>query len=136
MGEEVLKCSLAELPGEPAGAGREDGSRRWVESVYREHPAVADIVVFDDRLGQLVALVISAQPGEDELRRVLDEIARRRLPGRARIADFVSLTPDDPLVGALCPAADGPRRDVIWGLLVGCIETLTLAGHRFDVVPE
>jgi hypothetical protein len=126
---------LAKLPGEPASAERGDGSLRWSESVYREHPAVADIVAFDDRRGQLVALVISDEAREDELRRVLDEIARRRLPGRARIADFVSLTPDDPLVRALCPA-EGPRRDVIWGLLVGCIEALTLAGHRFDVVPD
>ena len=100
-----------------------------VERVYREHAAVQDIVVFSDQLGQLVALVIS-EASEADLRGVLDELARRRLPRDAHLVDLVALHPGDPLVSSLFLATGLPRRELIWQFLVGSIETLTMAGHR------
>jgi len=110
------------------GAAR-DVALQHLEMVYREHPEVKDITMFADQLGQFVALVISDEQDEDRLRRALDEIARRH--GSARIVDFVALPAKDVLIPALFPVADRPRRDLIWQLLVGCIDTLSPAGFRF-----
>jgi long-chain acyl-CoA synthetase len=99
-------------------------SPEWVEGVYREHAAVKDIVVFGDKLEQLVALVVSDEPSEDDLRCALDDTATRRLPDYARVSEFVSLQPGDPLVLELFTVTGRPRRDLIWQLLVGSIDTL------------
>jgi hypothetical protein len=103
-----------------------------IEALYREHPAVRDVVVFGDQLGQLVALVVSELASDDDLRCALDEVTSRRLHGSARIVDFVSLPPGDPLTSSLFTAAGAPRRDLIWQFLVGSIETLTMAGSRLS----
>lgn len=100
-----------------------------IEAVYREHPTVKEIVVFNDRSGQLVALVVSDEANDPRLRRAFDQIASRT-PGCARVEDIVSLRSDDPLMPALFAATGSPRRDVIWQFLVGCIETLTTGGYR------
>jgi long-chain acyl-CoA synthetase len=100
-------------------------SPEWVEGIYREHEAVKDIVVFGDKLEQLVALVVSEHDSEPAMRRALDEMAQRRLPDYARVSDFVAVTPDDPLVAQLFTVTGRPRRDLIWQLLVGSIDSLT-----------
>jgi hypothetical protein len=68
---------------------------------------------------------------ETELRPVLDEIASRS-PECACITDFVALAPDDPLLPAMFIAAGDQRRDLIWQLLVGCIDTLARAADRIS----
>lgn len=105
-------------------------SPEWVEGVYREHDAVKDIVVFGDKLEQLVALVVSEEPSETELRRALDETALRRLPDYARVSDLVALRPSDPLVVELFTVTGRPRRDLIWQLLVSRLEMLAAARPR------
>jgi hypothetical protein len=95
---------------------------------YRNLAEVDDIVMFADRFGQRVALVVS-DADEDDLRRVLDDCARAS-DDCICIADFVSVAPDDPLFHALFTASGEPRRDLIWQLLVGCIESLTVEGDR------
>ena len=102
-------------------------SPEWVEGIYREHAAVKDIVVFGDRLEQLVALVVSDEPDDGGVRQALDDTATRRLPDYARVSDFVALQPGDPLVPQLFTVTGRPRRDLIWQLLVGSIDTLTAA---------
>jgi hypothetical protein len=101
-----------------------------IERIYREHPLIKDIAVFE--ITPCVALVVSPV-SERDLRSVLDEIASRS-PECTRIVDFVALYPDDPLVPPLFPAA-GPRRDLIWEILVGCIEMLTFVPEP-NYVPE
>jgi hypothetical protein len=99
-----------------------------VEKLYRAHPAVQDIAVFDDQVGQLVALVVSDEH-DDGLRHALDAIAG---DGRyARIVEFVSLTSSDPLITVLFSGRGQPHRDLIWQFLVGGIETLARSGARF-----
>ena len=107
----------------------DDSDGSGVECIYLEHPDVEYIAVFRDRLGQRVALVVS-EVTEADLRPVLREIASLS-PACACITDFVALLPDDPLVPAMF--ADGnQRRDLIWQLLVGCIDTLTRAADRMS----
>jgi len=110
------------------------GSLDRLEHFYREHLQVKHIAVFGDLLGQRVALVVS-RVSEDDMRRVLDDIASRSLEC-ACIADFVALQPHDPLVFAMFPAGREPRRDLVWRLLVGCIETLTFAADRMTPTGE
>jgi long-subunit acyl-CoA synthetase (AMP-forming) len=95
-------------------------SPEWVEGVYREHPAVREIVVFGDNLERLVALVISDRSVFDSqmLRRALDETAERRLPDYAQVAWFVALRHDDPVLSDLFTVTGRPRRDLIWQMLV------------------
>lgn len=99
-------------------------SPEWVEGIYREHASVKDIVVFGDKLEQLVALIVSDEPVEHDLRVALDTTAERRLPDYARVSDFVALRPHDPRVTDLFTVTGRPRRDLIWQLLVGSIDTL------------
>jgi hypothetical protein len=132
MGEDVPKYSLTGLRGELTNTKPRDLSLQWVEMIYREHAAVKDIVVFGDQFGQLVALAVSEDASEDDLRCVLDEIASQPLPGYAHVVDFVSLQPNDPLVSAWFTAIGSPCRDLIWQFLVGSIETLTSAGYRLS----
>jgi hypothetical protein len=105
------------------------GSLDRIERVYREHSEVEDIAVFSDRLGQRVALVVS-EVTEADLREVLDEIASHSSECVC-ITEFVALAPDDPLVPPMFIAGD-QRRDLIWHLLVGCIDTLTRAADRMS----
>jgi hypothetical protein len=95
---------------------------------YRELVEVDDIVMFADRFDQRVALIVSTA-SEEELRRVLDDCARRSA-ACVCIADFVSVAPHDPLFHMLFTVSGKPRRDLIWRLLVGCTESLTLDGDR------
>jgi hypothetical protein len=90
------------------------------ERIYRAHPLVNDIAVFE--ITPCVALVVS-EVSERDLRGVLDEIASRS-PECTPIVDFVALYPDDPLIAPLFTAG-GQRRDLIWEILVGCLEMLT-----------
>jgi hypothetical protein len=101
-----------------------------IESIYREHTMVQDVVAFHDRLGQLVALIVSREPDDSSLRQVLDETARRCPADCPRIVDFVALPPGDPLVPALFTAEGRPRHALVWQFLVGSIDTLTAAGDR------
>jgi len=126
MGGDVPKFNTTEPSGRSSAV---EVPLQRIEAVYRNHPMVKDIVVFNDRLGQLVALVVSDEVNEGNLRRALDQVADHSA-GRAQLVDLVSLPPDDPLVPALFNATGSPRRDVIWQFLVGCIETLTTAGRR------
>jgi hypothetical protein len=99
---------------------------------YRNLAEVDDIVMFADRFGQRVALVVS-DADEDDLRRVLDDCARHS-DECICISDFVSVAQDDPLFHALFTARGEPRRDLIWQLLVGCIESLTVEGERMTAI--
>lgn len=101
-------------------------SPEWVEGIYREHDAIKDIVVFGDKLEQLVALVVSDHGNSAEVQRALDETAQRRLPDYARVSDFVMMAPSDPRVAELFTVTGRPRRDLIWPLLVGSIGSLTV----------
>lgn len=94
-----------------------------VERIYRAHPLVHDIAVFGDARTPCVALVVS-EASERDLRSVLDEIARRS-PACTPLVDFVALAPGDPLIAPLFTAPGGPRRDLIWEILFGCLEMLT-----------
>src|SRR5262249_30669485 len=99
-----------------------------LEKLYRTHPAVQDIAVFVDQLGQLVALVVTDEL-DDRLRHALDSVAGDR--PSARIVEFVSLTSNDPLIPVLFSGKGHPYRDVIWQFLVGGIETLARSGARY-----
>jgi hypothetical protein len=107
----------------------DDSDVSEVERIYLEHPDVENIAVFGDRMGQRVALVVS-ELTEADLRPVLSEIASLA-PACACITDFVALPPDDPLVPPMFARGD-QRRDLIWQLLVGCIDTLTRAADRMS----
>jgi hypothetical protein len=124
--------SLIGVPGEQANAAARDVLLARIEALYGEHPAVNDVVVFGDQLGQLVALVVSEHANDNDLRCALDEVATRRLHRAARIVNFVSLQASDPLASLLFISAGVPRRDLIWQFLVGSIETLTTAGYRLS----
>lgn len=102
-----------------------------LETLYRQHPAVIDIAVFVDRLGQLVTLVVSEEADEDCLRFALDAIALARLLRPVRIVNLVALPADDPLRPVMFPTIGSPCRVLIWEFLVGSIETLTSDGARF-----
>lgn len=102
-----------------------------IERAYLEHPAVRDIAVFVDQLGQLVVLAVCHETDEDHLRLALEAIASDRLCYAMRIADLVVLPVGDPLLPALFPVDGPPHRNLIWQFLIGSIETLTTAGHRF-----
>ena len=99
-----------------------------LEKLYRTHPAVQDIAVFVDHLGQLVGLVVSDEH-DDRLRHALDMVAGGRQ--HARIVEYVALTTSDPLIPMLFSGKGQPHRDLIWQFLVGGIETLARSGARF-----
>jgi hypothetical protein len=99
-----------------------------LERLYRTHPAVQDIAVFVDQLGQLVALVVSDEH-DDRVHHALDTVAGDRR--HARIVEFVRLTTSDPLIPMLFSGKAQPYRDLIWQFLVGGIETLARSGARF-----
>ena len=82
--------------------------------------------MFDDKLEQLVALVVSERDNGAEVRRALDETAQRRLPDYARVSDFVIMATSDPRVAELFTLTGRPRRDLIWPLLVASIGSLTV----------
>jgi long-subunit acyl-CoA synthetase (AMP-forming) len=104
-------------------------SPEWVEGIYREHAAIKDVVVFGDKLEQLVALIVSEAEAAcfTELRLALDETASRRLPDYAQIAHFVALGATDPLVAELFTVTGRPRREAIWQLLKSRMQTLAAA---------
>lgn len=101
-----------------------------LERAYLEHPAVREVAVFIDQLGQLVVLAVSDEANEAQLRLTLEAIASDRLCHAIWLADLVVLPTADPLVPGLFPGTR-PHRNLIWQFLVGTIDTLTTAGNRF-----
>jgi hypothetical protein len=100
-----------------------------LEMIYRAHPAIDDVAVFVDQLGQLVVLAVS-DDDEPRVRCALDAMASAERFDLPRIADLVALPARDPLRAVLFPLIGAPRRDLIWMFLVGSIATLTKAGTR------